>query len=402
MTNVDITPVRLGFADILRVGLIGIRTRRMRAVLSALGISIGIATLVLVSSIPASSQAGLEERLTALGSNQLRVDPLPQDEGTVVLPTQSEAMALRIGPVTGAAMVANTHATVRRNDRVDANQTSGLTVLASSPSLLATLSGTMYEGTFLTATNSNAPVVVLGSVAAQRLGIDHLAAGQPAPRVYIDGHFFAVIGILDPMPLASDIERSVLIGWDVAEEQLGFDGHPTVVYVTAREDSVESVRQVLAATLSPKASGLVQVSRPSAALAAKEAANETFNGLFIGLSGVALLVGGVGVANTMFISVLERRKEIGLRRALGATRRQIGAQFFTEALALSALGGLAGIVIGTLATLDYTALQGWPTVIPFATIAAGFGGALVVGALAGINPSIRAARLTPTEALATS
>ncbi|MET1073275.1 MAG: ABC transporter permease, partial [Umezawaea sp.] len=217
--------------------------------------------------------------------------------------------------------------------------------------------------------------------------------------VYVGDQWFTVVGVLGPMPLAPDVERSVLVGWQAARDRLGFDGHPTVVYVKAREESIEDVRAVLPATLHPQVPGLVQVSRPSDALAAKRATQNSYSALFLGLAGVALLVGGVGVANTMVISVLERRREIGLRRALGATRGHIRGQFLTEAVLLSGLGGLAGTILGVLGVVGYAAVHDWPTVIPLPTLTGGLLAALVVGVVAGLYPSIRAARLTPTRAL---
>ena len=394
-------PVRLSLGDILRLGLLGISTRALRATLSALGISLGIATMIIVTGIPASSQAALLDQLTALGTNILRADPVAQQNHPVTLPTDARGMADRIGPVTEASVVANTHSTVRRTDLVDPLDGSGLTVLATSPGLLSTINGRLASGHFFSTAEARFPTVVLGSVAATRLGV-RLVGGTPAPQVYLGDTWFTVVGVLAPMPLAQDIERSVLVGWDAAKTTLGFDGSPTVVYVKAREDAIEDVRAVLPAALNPAAPGMVQVSQPSQALAAKRATEGNFSGLFLGLAGVALLVGGVGIANTMFISVLERRGEIGLRRALGATRGQIRGQFLTEAVALSGLGGAAGTVLGILGTVGYAAYQGWPPVVPGSAVALGIGGALLVGMVAGLNPSIRAARLTPTEALASA
>ena len=393
--------VRLSLGDILRLGLLGISTRALRATLSALGISLGIATMIIVTGIPASSQAALLDQLTALGTNILRADPVAQQNHPVTLPTDARGMADRIGPVTEASVVANTHSTVRRTDLVDPLDGSGLTVLATSPGLLSTINGRLASGHFFSTAEARFPTVVLGSVAATRLGV-RLVGGTPAPQVYLGDTWFTVVGVLAPMPLAQDIERSVLVGWDAAKTTLGFDGSPTVVYVKAREDAIEDVRAVLPAALNPAAPGMVQVSQPSQALAAKRATEGNFSGLFLGLAGVALLVGGVGIANTMFISVLERRGEIGLRRALGATRGQIRGQFLTEAVALSGLGGAAGTVLGILGTVGYAAYQGWPPVVPGSAVALGIGGALLVGMVAGLNPSIRAARLTPTEALASA
>ena len=387
--------VRLSPGDILRLGLSGLRTRRLRALLSALGISIGIATIVLVTGIPASSNAALQARLAALGTNILEADPLPNPQGpSVLLPRDAAGMAERIGPVTDAAQTGDTHAAIQRTDKLDPGQSSGITVLATSPDLLKVLNGQIIAGSFLNPATANFPAVVLGYVAAGWLGIT-----QPGSRVYLGGHWFTVAGILGPMPLAQDIERSVLVGWGIATSELGFDGHPTTVYVKVDEAALDDVRNVLPATLYPQLSGLVVVSRPSDALAAKQAAESNFSALFLGLAGVALLVGGVGVANTMFVSVLERRAEIGLRRALGASRGQIRGQFLTEAVVLSGLGGLTGTVLGGLATIGYATYQQWPITIPVSAIAGGIGGAIVVGVAAGLHPSIRAARLTPTQAL---
>ncbi|MFI9834486.1 ABC transporter permease [Streptomyces sp. NPDC051913] len=396
-------PVRPAFSDILRLGLLGIRTRGPRAALSALGISIGIATLVVVTAVPASSQRALMDRLSALGTNMLRVAPQANSDPPVVLPSDADAMAARIGPVTGASAVANTHTTVLRSDRADPADASGISVLAARTNLLGAVHGTVRSGTFLTPTTARFPTVVLGFRAASRLGFDRVrpAPGGPyAGQVYIGGRWFTVIGILDPLPLAPDLDSAVLVGWKAARDRLGFDGHPTVVYVTAREARIEAVRAVLPATVHPQLPGLVQVSRPSDALAAKRATEQTLSVLLLGLAGVAVLVGGVGVANTMVVSVLERRREIGLRRALGASRGQIRGQFLAESVVLSALGGGAGTVFGAAGAAGYAVSQSWPVVIPTLALVAGGAGAVVVGMVAGVYPAVRASLLPPTEALA--
>ncbi|GAA2697993.1 ABC transporter permease [Actinoplanes palleronii] len=389
---------RLGPRDLLGVGLIGIRTRKMRALLSALGISIGIATMVVVTGIPASSQADLLRTLSALGTNTLQVAPIDRDP-PVTLPEEAPAMAARIGPVLTASAVANTHTVVRRNDRTDSQDGLGLTVLAGKSNLLTTLNGTVRAGRFLDATSEKLPMVVFGSVAATRLGFSDLPAGATPPQVMIGDQWFTVIGILHSIALHPDIDRAVLIGWHAARTLLHFDGHPTVIFLQAQEDYIEAVRAVLPATVDPQHPSDVQVTAPSDALAAKRATQTSFSALFLGLAAVALLVGGIGVANTMVISVLERRAEIGLRRALGAHRGQIRAQFLTEAVVLSALGGLGGTLLGITATTGYAWSQNWPVVIPAGATLTGLGGAALIGAVAGAYPAMRAARLMPTEAL---
>ncbi|MFI6517459.1 ABC transporter permease [Spirillospora sp. NPDC050679] len=385
--------------DLLSLGLLGLRARKPRAALSALGIAIGIATMIVVTGVPASGHRALMAEMTALGTTLLRADPVSQDP-PVTLPPEGPAMAARIGPVERVAAVANTHAVVRRSEFVDPDDSSGLAVLAAQPALLEAVGGRVQAGTFLAPGTGRFPLAVLGHEAAARLGVPDLPPGGPPPQLVIGGGRFTVTGVLAPMPLAPDLERSVLVGWDAARERLGFDGRPTVVYVKAREDALEDVRAVLPATLNPELPGIVQVSRPSDALAAKRLAQTAYSGLFLGLAGVALLVGGIGVANTMVISVLERRREIGLRRALGASRRHVRGQFLTESVVLCALGGAAGVLLGAAGTAGYAVLRGWPPVIPMAAVAGGFGGALLVGAVAGVYPAMRAARLPPTEALA--
>ena len=393
--------MRLGPGDVVRLGLLGPRTRKTRAALSALGIALGIATMVIVTGIPASSGRALAEELATLGTNMLRVQPIAQGTDPVPLPAESVDMVARIAPVTAASAVANLHSTVRRSDLVDPNDGSGLTVLAARLDLLPVINAKVQYGQWLTPVTAKFPTVVLGSVAASRLGFSDLRpTGGPGPQVLIDDQWFTVVGILATTPLSPDIDRSVLVGWDSARSRLQFDGHPTVLYVQSREAAIEAVRAVLPATIYPEQPGQVMVTRPSDALAAKRATESTFAALFLGLAAVALLVGGIGVANTMVISVLERRSEIGLRRALGANRGQIRGQFLTESVALATLGGIAGTALGLLATAGYAAYHGWPIVVPLSSTLAGLGGAVVVGVVAGVYPSVRASRMTPTEALA--
>ncbi|WP_432013989.1 ABC transporter permease [Streptomyces cucumeris] len=397
-------PVRLSPADLLRLGLIGIRTRRMRAALSALGISIGIATMIVVTGIPASSQKALNAELTALGTDRLQAiahSSIPDAE-PVSFPRESVAMVKRIGPVHAVTAVANTHAEVRRTDRNSRLDTAGLTVLAAQRNLPEVINAQVRSGRYLSKATGRLPTAVLGSVAAARLGFRDLRPGDPPPLVLINDRWFSVIGILRAVPLAPDIDRSVLVGWQAAQSDLGFDRRPTQMFLRAEESAIEDVHAVLPATISPRSPSEVRVSRPSDALAAKRSTEATFSGLFIGLAGVALLVGGIGVANTMVISVLERRREIGLRRALGANRGQIRGQFLTESIVLSGLGGLAGITLGVLGTVGYAAYKGWPPVIPVTAVSSGFGGAVLVGVVAGVYPAIRASRLSPTTALASA
>jgi putative ABC transport system permease protein len=194
----------------------------------------------------------------------------------------------------------------------------------------------------------------------------------------------------------------VLVGFPAAEHYLHFDGHPSTVYLRATDSQVTTVDGLLAAQANPENPTQVNVSQPSAALTAQADAQGAFNGLFLGLGAVALLVGAVGVANIMVISVLERRSEIGLRRALGATRGHIRNQFLSEAVLLAALGGAAGVAAGVLATVGYATVRNETIVIPVIAWAGGLAAAIAIGAIAGLIPALRAARLSPTDALRTA
>jgi putative ABC transport system permease protein len=397
----ELAPTRLRPADVVRVGGAGLRTRPLRVFLSALGIAIGIAAMIAVVGISSSSRAELDRQLAALGTNLLTVAPGNTLAGKdAVLPEESVAMIAQIGPVTEVAATGSvSSAKVYRTDRIPAVQTGGIAVRATHLDLLKTVGATVADGTWLNAATARYPAVVLGSATANRLGIG--AAGTNI-RLYLGGKWFTVIGILDKAPLAPELDSSALVGWPAAEKYLGFDGHPTTVYARTTDSEVEAVQAVLAATANPQAPNEVKVSRPSDALAARQATNKAFTGLLLGLGAVALLVGGVGVANTMVISVLERRAEIGLRRSLGATRGHIRIQFLTESLLLSALGGVGGVVVGVGVTTLYAAGQRWSTVVPAWASAGGIAATLLIGAVAGLYPAIRAARLAPTEALATT
>jgi putative ABC transport system permease protein len=307
-------------------------------------------------------------------------------------------MIARIGPVTQVQETGSTSANVYRSPLIPSVNTNAISVQAASLGLPATVGATVAAGGYLNAATAREPVAVLAAAAAQRLGIDRIYPGE---RVWLGGQWFYLAGILSSALLAPEIDGSVLVGFPAAERYLGFDGHPTTVYVRSVTSQTAAVQAVLGATANPEAPNEVDVSQPSAALTARAEAQGALNSLFLGLGAVSLLVGAVGVANIMLIGVLERRSEIGLRRALGATRRQIRNQFLSEAILLALLGGAAGVIAGILATAVYANTKGWTVVIPTAAWAGGLAAAVMIGAIAGLLPAMRAARMSPTDALRT-
>ena len=396
-TSITFPPSRLRPPDLAAVGSLGLRSRRGRTLLTALGIAVGIAAMVSVIGISASSRADLLAELDRLGTNLLQVSAGQSAFGeSSELPTSAPAMIRRIGPVESAAATRTVPVTVRRSDLIDEAVTGGIAVVATEPELLATLGGSLTDGRFLDDALAAHPAVVLGAEAAARLGIDDLDGG---PLVWLGDQWFAVVGILDPVPLAGDIDRAALIGYPIAQDLFGIDDAPSTVRVRTDPDRVEAVREVLAPTSNPEAPSEVSVTRPSDALAAKAQADEALTALLLGLGGVALLVGGIGIANVLVISVLERRTEIGIRRALGATRRHIRLQVLVEAVLLAAAGGVGGILLGSAVTAGYAASRDWTVSVPAAALAGGIGVALAVGALAGLYPAARAARLAPADAV---
>jgi putative ABC transport system permease protein len=397
--NAGIESTRLRLGDLARLASVGLRTRRMRAALSALGIAIGVAAIVAVLGLSSSSQAGLLAEIDRLGTNLLTVTNGQNLLGnTATLPLAAPGMIARIGPVTQVQETGSIDTNVYRSPLIPPINTNALSVQAASLGLPATVGTTIAQGRYLNAATARLPVVVLGAAAAERLGIERVYPGE---RIWLGGQWFYIAGILKPALLASEIDSSVLVGFPAARRYLGFDGHPTTVYVRCDTSQVAAVQSVLAATANPEAPNEVDVSQPSAALTARAAAQSALNSLFLGLGAVSLLVGAVGVGNIMLIGVLERRSEIGLRRALGATKANIRGQFLSEAILLSLLGGAAGVTTGALATAVYAQSKHWTLVIPTTAWGGGLGAALLIGALAGLLPALRAARLSPTEALRT-
>jgi putative ABC transport system permease protein len=389
---------RLRAADLVPTATLGLRARPWRAALSALGVAIGVAAIVAVLGITRSSQARLLAQIDQLGTNLLVVANGHSFEGAETeLPATATGSVGRIDGVQAVAPTAELHRVyVYRTDRISPKQIGGLAVRAADPRLLSTLDGRLVAGRFLDPALAAFPAVVLGARAAEQLGIGRL--DRPT-LIWLGGHWFTAVGVLAPLPLAPEVDRSALVGFGVASRLFGYDGRPSRIYLRARVDRVTAVYPLLGPSADPAAPNQVAVSRPSDALTVRAAAAGTLDGLFLGLGAVALLVGAIGIGNVMVIAVLERRTEIGLRRALGATRGHVAVQFLAESLVLAVLGAAGGLVVGAGVTLAVARLHAWPPELPARAALLGLAAALATGALAGLYPAWRAARLSPTDAL---
>jgi putative ABC transport system permease protein len=391
---------RLPLRQLLGTAVQGLRTRRLRAALSALGIAIGIGAMVAVVGVSSSAQANLLAEINALGTNLLTVSPGQTFTGNnEVLPVTAVPMIGHMqNVISDVAVYQVSGANVYRTTYVPAAQTGGIGVDAAGQNLPEVLGTKLASGHFLGAVSARYPEVVLGAQAADVLQINQVGGRL---MVDLDNTLFTVIGVLKPVVLDATLDSTVFISLPVAERLFQTQPNPSEIYVRANQDHVTPVANLLAPTADPQNTSGVQVSRPSDALEARAAVKGQFTTLLLGLGAVALLVGAIGIANIMVISVLERRGEIGLRRALGATRRHISRQFLAESALLAVLGGIAGLLLGASATAIYAQAKHEPFIVPVYALIAAPAAGFLIGTLAGLYPAMKAARLSPTEALRT-
>jgi putative ABC transport system permease protein len=394
----EIGRARLPFRELVGVALQGIRTRKLRAALSALGIAIGIGAMVAVVGVSSSAQANLIAEIDSLGTNLLTVSPGTDFLGNaaVLAPSSVPMIKHMLHVESDAPIYQLANANVYRTPFVPAEQTGGIGVDAASDNLPNVVGTTLTSGHFLGSVSQAYPEVVLGAQAAATLQITQVTGHV---MLYIGNQWFVVVGILNPVKLDSSLDSVAFISLPMAEKYFQQLPEPSEIYVRSTQNNVTGVANLLPATANPQDPSGVSVTRPSDVLEARAAAKGQFTTLLLGLGAVALLVGAIGIANIMVISVLERRGEIGLRRALGATRGHISMQFLAESALLAAIGGVFGLGIGAGATEIYSAAKHEPFIVPLYALIASPTAGFIIGALAGLYPAAKAARLSPTEAL---
>ena len=388
---------KLRTRDLFFVAVYGVKARKGRAALTSIGIGIGIAAIVAVSGIAASGSADLLSTLESLGTYLVKASPQAGFFGTQEeLPEGVIGMVERIGPVEEVTSTTQTDLLVRRSNFISEFEGGGISTIVTSSELLNVIGGKLSEGRFITDGLSDLPVTVLGNVTAKRLGITNLS--KPT-KILIDDEWFGVIGIVEELKIHPDLDRSVFIGYGAAKKLFDINEEPTTIYLRANPTFIEDVVEVIAPSMNPENPDQVEVSRPSDALEAQQAVEASFTNLLLGLGSVALLVGGVAIANVMVMSVLERRMEIGVRRSIGATRREIRYQFLLESIVLSGIGGLVGVMLGSLITLAYTNYTNIVFSIPVWQILGAVVLALLIGAISGVYPAIKASKIQPAEAV---
>ena len=388
---------KLRTRDLFFVAVYGVKARKGRAALTSIGIGIGIAAIVAVSGIAASGSADLLSTLESLGTNLVKASPQAGFFGTQEeLPEGVIGMVERIGPVEEVTSTTQTDLLVRRSNFISEFEGGGISTIVTSSELLNVIGGKLSEGRFITDGLSDLPVTVLGSVTAKRLGITNLS--KPT-KILIDDEWFGVIGIVEELKIHPDLDRSVFIGYGAAKKLFDINEEPTTIYLRANPTFIEDVVEVIAPSMNPENPDQVEVSKTTKTLETQQAVEASFTNLLLGLGSVALLVGGVAIANVMVMSVLERRMEIGVRRSIGATRREIRYQFLLESIVLSGIGGLVGVMLGSLITLAYTNYTNIVFSIPVWQILGAVVLALLIGAISGVYPAIKASKIQPAEAV---
>jgi putative ABC transport system permease protein len=393
----------MSLLELFRLSLSRLRTSRVRAALTMLGVIIGVASVVALVGVGRGTTSNITNRLSSLGTNLLTVSPTRQDATSTATLTLDDSEAIgKLPSIAGVAPEVSTSLLVTAGDKDTTTTIVGTT--AAYPRVRAY---EVWQGTFLTdiSVERDLRVAVLGSTTATNLG---LGAADLGTTISIGGIPFEVIGILQPKGGANfqDPDDQVIVPVGTVQKYFvgGSDVRSIGVSVADGGDMTATSNAIKALLrerhqLAPTASDDFSVFDQTQLLAAASSISATLTLLLGGIASISLVVGGIGIMNIMLVSVRERTREIGIRKAIGARGRDILAQFLVEALTLSLLGGFIGIALGLAVSALIGRIAGWGFTFDPTTVLAAVLFSLGVGVVFGVWPARQAARLDPINAL---
>lgn len=393
--------------DLWGEALHGIGTRPTRLLLTVLGTVLGIGSVVVTVGLAQTAAGQIDKQFDAVAATQVVVQPAESMSGgggkaLAALPWDAEDRIEQIAGVIAAGAVGTVDVGDSRVTAVPVTDPSAVAatppdVMAASPGLLDAVRGEVVKGRFFDAGhNARADrVVVLGAEAAERLGVLRV---DRQPAIFIGDTAYTVIGIVDGVQRVSALESAVIMPAGTARKELDA-GPPGEVQIHIETGAGQVVARQAPLALDPNNVEGYDVRAPASGSGVRDGIQADVNALFLALGAVALIVGGLGIANVTLLSVMERVGEIGLRRALGASRRAIAGQFIVESVTTGLLGGLMGAAVGVMAVVGVSIARDWTPILdlPVALGSAGLGA--VVGLVAGAYPAIKAASIEPVAAL---